>query len=238
LPSPAEWPQADRRAPKRSSPTYAVRGPLAEWLREQARVLHEEIGPYTLLDVGCGRKPYYPFFARYAERYVGLDVPGNPEAELDGFVEDMPVEDGAFQVVLCSQVLEHCDDPARAVTELARVTVPGGRVLVSTHGVQVYHPSPQDYWRWTAAGLERLFLTNGSWTSVSVTPASGSASCLAMLLSIYLDLAARRAHMGPVARPIVSALNGSGAWLDSRSERLRSGPGSMPANFHVLAVRA
>src|SRR5947207_15746759 len=26
-------------------------------------------------------------------------------------------EDGSFDVVLCAQVLEHCDDPARAVTE-------------------------------------------------------------------------------------------------------------------------
>jgi SAM-dependent methyltransferase len=242
LPSPgnshSEWPQAERRSPSRSSPTYAVRGPLASWLREQARTLHEELGPYTLLDVGCGRKPYFPFFERYAASYVGLDVPGNPEAELDGFVETLPVEDGAFQVVLCSQVLEHCDDPPRAVSELARVTAPGGRVLVSTHGVQVYHPSPADYWRWTASGLERLFLTNGSWSSVSVTPASGTASCLAMLLSIYLDLAARRAHAGPLARPVVAALNGVGEWLDGRSDRLRAGPGSMPANFHVLAVRA
>jgi len=238
LPSPREWPQANRRAPKLSSPTYAVRAPLAEWLRTQASALHEELGPYTLLDVGCGRKPYYPFFDRYVERYVGLDVPGNPEADLDGFVEDMPVEDAAFQVVLCAQVLEHTEDPARAVSELARVTAPGGRVLASTHGVQVYHPSPADYWRWTAVGLERLFLTNGSWSSVTVTPASGTASCLAMLFSIYADLAARRAHVGPLARPLIAALNATGAWLDGRSDRMLNGPGSMPANFHVLAVRA
>ena len=70
-------------------------------------------------------------------------------------VEALPVEDSSFDVVLCTQVLEHCDDPDQAVRELRRVTRPGGRVLASTHGVQVYHPSPEDYWRWTHTGLTR-----------------------------------------------------------------------------------
>ena len=45
------------------------------------------------------------------------------------------MDDGAFDVVLCTQVLEHVEDPAQAVRELHRVTSPGGRVLASTHGV-------------------------------------------------------------------------------------------------------
>jgi hypothetical protein len=28
-------------------------------------------------------------------------------------------------------------------------------MLLSTHGIFVYHPDPDDYWRWTPAGLER-----------------------------------------------------------------------------------
>ena len=49
----------------------------------------------------------------------------NPAAELLGPVEALPVEDASFDVVLCTQVLEHCDDPAQAVRELRRVTAPG-----------------------------------------------------------------------------------------------------------------
>ena len=110
-----------------------------------------------VLDVGCGVKPYQPYFAPWATSYVGVDLAGNPAADLAGTVEALPVEDGSFDVVLCNQVLEHCDDPAQAVRELHRVAAPGGRVLASTHGVMVYHPSPNDLWRWTHAGLERLF---------------------------------------------------------------------------------
>jgi SAM-dependent methyltransferase len=234
----AEWPQADRRNPKRWQHTYAVRAPLARWLRDEARRAHERFGPYAVLDVGCGRKPYCPFFEPYAERYVGLDVPGNPEADLDGYAEALPVEDGSFQVVLCAQVLEHADDPAQAVRELERAVCPGGVVLASTHGVQVFHPSPQDYWRWTETGLERLFRTNGNWASVSVTPGSGTAACLAMLISTYIDLAAQHLGVRALGRPPIALLNRGAEWIDRRSPRLMRGPGTLSANFHVHAEKA
>ncbi len=219
-------------------PTYAVRAPLARWLREEARSAQERHGAYRVLDVGCGQKPYYPFFQPYASAYVGVDPVENPLAEIRGSVEALPVGDGEFEVVLCVQVLEHCDDPARAVRELHRVATPGGRVLASTHGVQVYHPSPADYWRWTHAGLERLFRENADWASVRVTPASGTAACLGMLFATYLDLALQRAHARALGRPVIAAINRAAEALDRRSARLREpGPGSLHANFHVLAEK-
>jgi SAM-dependent methyltransferase len=189
-----------------------------------------------VLDVGCGPKPYFPLFAPYAESYVGVDVVPNPSAELVGPVEALPVEDAAFDVVLCTQVLEHCDDPARAVTELRRVTAPGGRVLASTHGVQVYHPSPHDYWRWTHEGLRRLFEQNGAWASLEVQPAAGTAATLAMLAGTFLEIASRRVGMPRLSRSPVWLLNRAGPALDRRSRLLADPvPGSLIANFHVVA---
>lgn len=234
-----EWPGAKRREPPLSNPTYAVRGPLALWLRAHARELHEELGrPYRVLDVGCGQKPYYPFFAPYVSEYVGVDTVENPAAELRGAIEALPVEDCSFDVVLCTQVLEHCDDPAQAVRELHRVTRPGGQVLASTHGVQVYHPSPNDYWRWTHTGLERLFETNAGWSRIDVSPASGTAACLGMLLSVYADLLAKRVGVRRAAVPLVSAINRTARAIDGHNAELRSlRPGALIANFHVVATR-
>jgi len=190
-----------------------------------------------VLDVGCGSKPYYPFFAPYAAEYVGVDV-DNPAAELEGAVESLPAEDGSFEVVLCTQVLEHAVDPARAIRELARVTAPGGRVLASTHGVQVYHPNPVDLWRWTHTGLERLFTDNGDWRSVGVRPGSGTAACVGMVISIYLDLASRRAHVAPLGRGLVSLVNRGARALDTRSSLLSEPrPGTLFANYHVVAQK-
>jgi SAM-dependent methyltransferase len=217
-------------------PTYAVRAPLVRWLAEEARRAHGDLGRYRLLDVGCGEKPYEPLFAPYTSSYVGVDPVDNPVADLEGAVEDLPVEDASFDVVLCNQVLEHCDDPAEAISELRRVTAPGGRVLASTHGVMVYHPSPTDYWRWTHAGLEKLFAGNGDWESVRVTPASGTTACLGMITSLYLDLLLRRVRLGVVSRPLVALVNAVAEGVDRRSRRLREpGPGTLFANYHVVA---
>lgn len=229
------WPGEERRNPPLGSPTWAVRAPLADWLRAEAAQLAADRS-YRILDVGCGPKPYYPFFAERASEYVGVDIVPHPAADLVGRVEELPVEDASFDVVLCTQVLEHCDDPARAVAELRRVTAPGGRVLASTHGVQVYHPSPHDFWRWTHSGLGRLFEEGASWESVRVTAGAGTATCLAMLMGTYLEIGLRR---GVIARGPVWLLNRIGAALDRRVPQLRDpGPGSLTANFHVVATVA
>ena len=188
-----------------------------------------------VLDVGSGVKPYFPFFEPYAAEFVSVDI-ANPAADLEGAVEDLPVPDGSFDVVICNQVLEHCADPAQAVRELRRVVAPGGRVLASTHGVQVYHPAPDDLWRWTHAGLERLFAQNGDWRSVTVTPSSGTTACLGMLISIYVEQAAKRARLLPLGRTVIAGVNRAARAIDARSELLRSTrPGTIHANYHVVA---
>jgi SAM-dependent methyltransferase len=224
-----------RRSPQLRSPTYAVRAPLAQWLREEASLARQRQPPPRLLDVGSGSKPYAPFFADAVAEYVGVDV-ANPAAELEGTVEDIPAADGSFDLVLCTQTLEHANDPGRAVRELRRVVAPGGRVLVSTHGVQVYHPNPDDYWRWTHAGLERLFRENGPWSAVAVTPASGTTACIGMLTATYIELLAKSAHVRPLAAPLVAFVNLFARTIDGASARLREpGPGTIFANYHVVA---
>jgi SAM-dependent methyltransferase len=211
-----------------------VRAPLAAWLRREG----EAAGGKRVLDVGCGLKPYYPFFTRAAE-YVGVDVVEIPSADIVGPIEALPIDDDSFDIVLCTQVLEHADDPAAAVRELHRVTKPGGRVLASTHGVMVFHPNPNDYWRWTHTGLRRLFDLNGEWATVEVEPGAGTAAGLGLLIARFMHLLAKRAHVAAVARPFVAALNAGAAALDARVPILRQPvPGALFANFHVTAVKA
>lgn len=227
------WPGRSQREAQRGDAGWSVRQPLANWLRREG----EHATGKRVLDVGCGDKPYYPFFSTAAS-YLGVDVQQNPNADLHGAAEAIPADEGAFDIVLCTQVLEHADDPAQAVREMHRVTAPGGRVLASTHGTQVYHPNPDDYWRWTHTGLERLFATNGDWESVTVEPNAGTTSALAMLTARSLHLLAKRAGIAWAARPFVYALNTIAAAIDARVPSLREKrPGALFANFHVTAVK-
>lgn len=214
-----------------------MRRPLAAWLEAQAGALDPALAHGgRLLDVGCGERPYEPFFAGRVADYVGLDFVETRYGDLVGPAEALPVDDESFDVVLCTQVLEHCTDPARVVSELRRVTRAGGRVLASTHGVQPYHPSPTDHWRWTHTGLELLFDTNADWRSVRVSAGSGTAACLGMLGGRYVDLLAKRLHVRPLGAPFLLALNTGSLGLERLSPRLRAmHPGSLVANYHVRA---
>lgn len=108
-----------------------------------------------VLDYGCAEMPYRSFFGADAQ-VVGADLPGNPVASIDLRPDgSVPVADSSFDAVLSTQVLEHVADPALHLAECHRVLRPGGQLLLSTHGLMVYHPDPVDLWRWTGAGLER-----------------------------------------------------------------------------------
>ncbi|MGH8505189.1 MAG: class I SAM-dependent methyltransferase [Stenotrophobium sp.] len=108
-----------------------------------------------ILDYGCAEIPYRHFFPEGAE-YLGADLPGNPDASVhirdDG---SLPVTTNTVDFVLSSQVLEHVESPARYLAEAYRVLKPGGELVLSTHGIMIYHKDPVDYWRWTGEGLQK-----------------------------------------------------------------------------------
>ena len=114
-----------------------------------------------VLDYGCAELPYRHFFGPDVD-YVGADLPGNPHATVELQPDGtLPVDDGSFDAVMSTQVLEHVLDPGLYLREAHRVLRPGGRLLVSTHGIFVYHPDPDDYWRWTCSGLRRAVTEAG-----------------------------------------------------------------------------
>jgi SAM-dependent methyltransferase len=114
-----------------------------------------------VLDYGCAELPYRDFFP-HETSYVAADLPGNPRATLDLNADGtVPAPDDEFDAVVSTQVLEHVADPALYLREAHRVLKPGGRLLLSTHGTFIYHPDPEDYWRWTGAGLRKAVTDAG-----------------------------------------------------------------------------
>jgi len=67
------------------------------------------------------------------------------------------IPNGRFDVVVCTEVLEHTLQPFDAVKEIGRVLKPGGIALVSVpYNFRIHGPLP-DCWRFTEHGLRALF---------------------------------------------------------------------------------
>jgi malonyl-CoA O-methyltransferase len=128
--------------------TYdAYANPLVVLEEPIVRELVGNVARKLVLDVGCGTGRHTAWLARAGARVVGVEP--NPEmaevarakcagleVELKvGDLARLPVDAGAFDLVVCALVLEHVADLAGAIRELARPLAPGGALVVS-----VYHP--------------------------------------------------------------------------------------------------
>lgn len=146
----------------------ASRGhPLAHIIRALRTTLAELVGALDLtpgdvvVDYGCADRKYRDLFGPDV-RYLGADLPGNAQADVELRPDGtLPLGPGSADAVFSSQVLEHVADPALYLAECHRVLRDGGRLLLSTHGIMVYHRDPVDYWRWTAEGLRHVVETAG-----------------------------------------------------------------------------
>jgi SAM-dependent methyltransferase len=237
----ADWPGAEQREPKLGTRSYLSLRALSDQLREEVRRNFGKRGDLRALDVGCGDKPYLPLLAPLCATYRGIDFEDGPAVDDVGSAESLPYPDASFDLVLCTQVLEHLDDPLAAIREMHRVLRPGGVALLSTHGVHVFHPDPpdsgRDYWRWTHAGLERLLLSGGSWASIRVRAQGNAIACVVTLTLAYLDGPLRR--LGLLGTSLIVAINFLTLRLDARFPRHLRVPsaGSIAPNYLAIALR-
>jgi SAM-dependent methyltransferase len=106
-----------------------------------------------------GDPQYRSFFkSEQIERYDILDVQPGPTVTIVADLQDCPqIEDNTYDVIICTQVLEHVPNPFKAVAELHRILKPGGHLIVTVPAAYPYHAVPRDYWRFTKDSLELLF---------------------------------------------------------------------------------
>lgn len=106
-------------------------------------LLAAHIGPGTrVLDAGCGPAGLVAEYEDLGAWVVGADEYLTNFSEFDGefgisqlaegAIDALPFEDASFDVVTCSWVLEHLENPVGCIQEIARVLAPGGRLLFIT----------------------------------------------------------------------------------------------------------
>jgi SAM-dependent methyltransferase len=122
----------------------------------------------AVLDVGCGEMPFRDLLPSDT-RYTGLDV---PRADEFGMAADreivafdglhIPFPDSHFDNIICTEVLEHAEDPDGLIAEMHRVLRPGGTLVATIPYSARVHYAPYDFNRFTRYGLLRLFSKFGA----------------------------------------------------------------------------
>jgi SAM-dependent methyltransferase len=177
--------QRQRIAPRHDDALYLHLSDLL--LALQAHATDAKI---DILDFGAGSSPYRPLFPN--ANYKRADFPiGNGDGLnfVLGASLEVPAPDNSFDFILSTQVLEHVVEPEIYLLECLRLLRPGGKLVLTTHGIYGDHPCPFDLHRWTADGLAALCKKSGFSTAIAVKLTTDARA----LLFLY-DTYGRRLH--------------------------------------------
>ena len=116
-----------------------------------------------VLEVGSGAHGLIFYFGTsngvgvdpLADRYAAMFPAWHDRARtVTAFGENLPFEDGAFDVVLCDNVVDHAENPRRILEEIVRVMAPGALLFfeVNVHH-PLYHAAATLHAGWRALGV-------------------------------------------------------------------------------------
>jgi len=145
-----------------------------------------------LLDVGCGQMPYKELLISSPTKitkYVGLDI---LNSSIHGNTPDLtwvngriPLLDQSVDSAICTEVLEHCPDPASVLQEIYRVLRPGGNLFLTVPFLWPLHEVPFDEYRYTPFSLKR-HLADCSFSNIKITALGGWDASLAQMIGLWV----------------------------------------------------
>lgn len=164
-----------------------------EWLQ---RHLQSVPAGFRVLDAGAGELRNKAFcrhlnytsqdFCQYEGKGDGTALQtgawDTTRIDLVSDITKIPAEDKSYDLVLCTEVLEHVPDPAAAVRELARLVKDGGELVLTAPFASLTHFAPYHY----VSGLSRYWyehhLKELGFTSISTVPNGGWSDFIAQEL--------------------------------------------------------
>lgn len=137
-----------------------------------------------LLDLGCGKAPLFGAYQPFVTEVTCVDWAAGDYIDVEcDLSEPLPFEDGRFDTIIMSDVLEHIAEPDLLWREMTRVLAPGGKVIMNVPFYYSIHAHPHDYYRYTNFALERFVQKNGL-KLLYLVPVGG-------VVEIFADLTAK-----------------------------------------------
>jgi SAM-dependent methyltransferase len=148
----------------------------------------------TVIDLGCGTRPYEKEILQHAVIYYGIDWPNtlhdfqaNIGADLS---KELPIASNCIDGAICLEVLEHLPEPSLLINEVFRILKTNGKFIISTPFQWREHEQPWDYYRYTRYGLEYL-LKKAGFKNITIIAKSGFWVMWILKLNYHLTLLIR-----------------------------------------------
>jgi SAM-dependent methyltransferase len=137
-----------------------------------------------VLDVGAGTCPYRDLFAHCeykAHDFKQLEPgqvcrgaqKGYGDVDYVSDILNIAVSSGSFDIVLCTEVLEHVPEPILAIREFARILRPGGKLLITAPLGSGLHQEPYHFYGGYTPYWYSKFLAEAGFEEVSIQPNGG-----------------------------------------------------------------
>jgi len=199
-----------------------------------------------LLDIGCGKKPYSMIYKNLVKSQFGTEViyslHGISSADLICPAEKLPFPSNYFDTILCTEVLEHTNQPIEVFKEMVRILRPEGHLILTVPFIYPLHEEPYDNWRFTSHSLSLLSKQN-QLTICELHPRARETTTLFVLginiIIWFLNLVSIGLHLRkPIRewRPIRSAIVAvQYSWLFLFERTPLQRPPKMTLGYHLVA---
>jgi SAM-dependent methyltransferase len=139
---------------------------VAECMAYQYQKALEAHARGTLLDLGCGKVPFYEVYRHRVDEVVCVDwdnsLHGNKHLDFTRDLnQDLDLPAGHFDTVILSDVLEHIRKPEKLLAQIQKLLRPGGTVIVGVPFYYWIHEDPFDFYRYTRFALTAMAEENG-----------------------------------------------------------------------------
>ncbi|MBI2446224.1 MAG: class I SAM-dependent methyltransferase [Parcubacteria group bacterium] len=141
----------------------------------------------VVIDFGGGKGPSYErFWSIMPEKFIRVDVNKNVEPDIIADLNELlPFNDNFADTVFLFNVIYILESPEKTLREIKRILKSGGKLFITSPFVFNEAKEPNDYWRFTSEGLEKLLKESG-FNNYFITPVGERFSAAAYLITPFL----------------------------------------------------
>lgn len=140
-----------------------------------------------VIDFGGGFQPSYErFWNIKPEKLIRVDIneKANPDVVAD-LNKSLPFSENFSDTIFLFSVIYILENPGKTLREINRILKPGGKLFITSPFIFNEAKEPNDYWRFTSEGLEKL-LKESDFKNILIIPVGERFSAAVYLINPFL----------------------------------------------------